>query len=99
MRGKHHLKPFKGKDDDETLENIKNIKYSWEIIKDHEKKEINIPNEAKDLIEKILVKDPKKRIGYGSKDYKEIKNHPYFKDINFDNLSEEPIPFNKYFFR
>ena len=90
--------PFKGKDDDETLENIKNIKYSWEIIKDHEKKEINIPNEAKDLIEKILVKDPKKRIGYGSKDYKEIKNHPYFKDINFDNLSEEPIPFNKYFF-
>ena len=90
--------PFKGKDDNETLDNIRNLKYSWEIYQDHKKIEINIPKEAKDLIEKILVKDPKKRIGYGSKDYKEIKNHPYFKDINFDNLSEEPIPFNKYFF-
>ena len=90
--------PFKGKDDNETLDNIRNLKYSWEIIQDHKKIEINIPKEAKDLIEKILVKDPKKRIGFGSKDYKEIKSHPYFKDINFENLSDEPIPLNKYFF-
>ena len=90
--------PFKGKDDNETLDNIRNLKYSWEIYQDHKKIEINIPKEAKDLIEKILVKDPKKRIGYGSKDYKEIKSHIYFKDINFENLSDEPIPLNKYFF-
>ena len=87
--------PFKGKNDDETLDNIKKLNYSWDIIKNHEKKSINVPKEVKDLVEKILVKDPKKRIGYGSKDYKEIKNHPFFKDINFDNLSEEPIPLNK----
>ena len=90
--------PFKGKDDNETLDNIRNLKYSWEIYQDHKKIEINIPKEAKDLIEKILVKDPKKRIGFGSKDYKEIKSHIYFKDINFENLSDEPIPLNKYFF-
>ena len=87
--------PFLGKNDDETLDNIKKLNYSWEIVKNHEKKNINIPKDAKDLIEKILIKDPKKRIGYGSKDYKEIKNHPFFKGINFDTLSEEPIPLNK----
>jgi hypothetical protein len=54
-----------------------------------------MPKEAKDLIEKILIKDPRKRIGFGSKDYKEIKEHPFFKGINFDNLFEEPIPLNK----
>ena len=89
--------PFKGKNDDETLENIKKVNYSWTIIKNHEKIEINIPKEAKDLIQKILIKDPTQRIGYNSKDYSEIKSHPFFKGINFDTLSEEPIPLNKTF--
>ena len=89
--------PFKGKNDDETLENIKKVNYSWNIVKKHETIEINIPKEAKDLIQKILIKDPTQRIGYNSKDYAEIKSHPFFKGINFDNLSEEPIPLNKAF--
>ena len=94
--------PFKGKDDNETLDNIKNVKYSLDIEPEqkHEKQKmisntINIPKEAKDLIQKILVKDPRKRIGYGSKDYKEIKEHPFFKGINFESLLEEPVPLNK----
>ena len=90
--------PFKGKNDDETLNNIKNVKYTFEVEKKNTKNTkntINIPNEAKDLIQKILIKDPTKRIGYGSKDYKEIKEHPFFKGINFDNLFEEPIPLSK----
>ena len=89
--------PFKGKNDDETLENIKKVNYSWNILKKHETIDINIPKEAKDLIQKILIKDPTQRIGYNSKDYAEIKSHPFFKGINFDNLSEEPIPLNKAF--
>ena len=87
--------PFKGKDNDETFENIKKLNYSWEIKDKYETKIIDIPNDAKDLIQKILVKDPKQRIGYGSKDYKEIKEHPFFKGINFDNLCEEPVPLMK----
>ena len=82
--------PFKGKNDEETLENIRKVNYSF-----NNEKGFNIPNEAKDLIQKILIKDPTKRIGYGSKDYNEIKEHPFFKGINFDNLYEEPIPLNK----
>ena len=88
--------PFKGENDDETLENIKKLNYTWEINdKKHENKNISIPKEAKDLIEKILIKDPRQRIGYNSKDYEEIKKHPFFKGINFDTLLEEPIPLNK----
>ena len=87
--------PFKGKNDDETLINIKNVNYSFDIEKKNEKKNISIPKEAMDLIQKILIKDPTKRIGYGSKDYKEIKEHPFFKGIDFDNFFEEPIPLKK----
>ena len=87
--------PFKGENDEETLNNIRNVNYSFEIEKHHEKKIVNVPKEAKDLIQKILIKDPTKRIGYGSKDYKEIMEHPFFKGIDFDNLYEEPIPLSK----
>ena len=76
--------PFKGKEDAETLENIKNVKYSFD--------DNLIPEDAKDLISKILIKDPTKRIGYQSKDYSEIKSHPFFKDINFDNLETQYPP-------
>ena len=79
--------PFKGKNEEETLDNIKNIKYNFE-----ENDKNNISEEAKDLISKILIKDPCKRIGYNSYDYNEIKNHPFFKGINFDNLEKEQKP-------
>jgi 3-phosphoinositide dependent protein kinase-1 len=79
--------PFKAKKEDETLENIKNVKYSL-----NNDENIIIPDEAKDLISKILVKDPKQRIGYNSKDYSEIKNHPFFNGINFENLEFEDPP-------
>ena len=78
--------PFKGKTEQETLDNIKNIKYNFN------NEENNIPEEAKDLIEKILIKDPSKRIGYNSYDYNDIKKHPFFKGINFDNLENEQGP-------
>ena len=39
---------------------------------------------AKDLIEKLFVNNPKKRLGYNSTD--EVKNHPFFKDIDFDKV-------------
>jgi serine/threonine protein kinase len=82
--------PFKAKTEKEILENIKNVKYS---LDDTENK---IPDEAKDLISKILVKDPRERLGYNSKDYSEIANHPFFKGINFENLEFEDVPISEY---
>ena len=79
--------PFKGKTEIDTLNNIRNVKYDFETFDKTE-----IPKEAKDLISKILIKDPSKRIGYNSYDYNEIKNHPFFKGINFDNIENEQPP-------
>ena len=81
--------PFKAKTQQETMDNIKNVKYSFDEIKDDKNKNYK---EAKDLLSKILIKDPCKRIGYNSYDYNEIKNHPFFKGINFDNLENEQGP-------
>ena len=78
--------PFKAKKESEILENIKNVNYTLD------NNENIIPDDAKDLISKILVKDPKKRIGYNSKDYSEIKSHPFFNGIDFENLEFEDPP-------
>lgn len=51
---------------------------------------VKIPEEAKDLITKILVKDPNKRLGAGETgteyDISHLKSHPYFKGIDWNNL-------------
>ena len=39
---------------------------------------------ARDLIEKLFVCNPQKRLGYKSAD--EVKNHPFFKGIDFDKV-------------
>ena len=78
--------PFKAKKESVILENIKNMKFSLD------NEENPIPQEAKDLISKILIKDPRQRLGYNSNDYSEIKNHPFFTGINFDNLEFEDPP-------
>ena len=78
--------PFKAKKESEILDNIKNVKYTLD------NNENIIPDDAKDLISKIFVKDPKKRIGYKSKDYSEIKTHPFFNGIDFENLEFEDPP-------
>ena len=34
-----------------------------------------------------MIKQPQKRLGYGSNDAKDIKNHEFFKDINWKDLN------------
>jgi serine/threonine protein kinase len=48
--------------------------------------------EAKDLIEKLLEKDPANRLGAGESDYEPIKAHPFFAPIDFDRLMKREIP-------
>lgn len=40
---------------------------------------------AKDLIKKLLCRDPRKRLG-ANKDSEEIKEHPFFEDINWEDV-------------
>uniref|UniRef100_A0A8C2QJK4 Ribosomal protein S6 kinase n=1 Tax=Cricetulus griseus TaxID=10029 RepID=A0A8C2QJK4_CRIGR len=47
---------------------------------------------AKDLLQRLLMKDPKKRLGCGPRDAEEIKEHLFFQKINWDDLAAKKVP-------
>ncbi|KAJ6661849.1 hypothetical protein lerEdw1_013020 [Lerista edwardsae] len=47
---------------------------------------------AKDIIQCLLMKDPKKRLGCGSSGTDEIKQHPFFQKINWNDLAAKKVP-------
>ena len=51
----------------------------------------NLTKEAQDLIQKLLVVDPQKRLGQGPNGSDEIKNHPFFKGVNWDDAWKRKI--------
>lgn len=54
---------------------------------DPKKHGIGVSKEAEDLITKLLSKDPKKRLG-ALNDANEILEHPFFDDLDIDDLME-----------
>lgn len=77
-----------------TVEGEKNTQQeiSRRILKSHPPIPDNISPEVQDLIRRTLVKDPRKRLGGGSSDALEIKCHPFFKPLNWDDLAQRKIP-------
>ncbi|XP_037499169.1 ribosomal protein S6 kinase alpha-5 isoform X2 [Rhipicephalus sanguineus] len=51
-----------------------------------------ITGDIRDFIQKLLIKDPRKRLGGGIEDAEEIKRHRFFKAINWDDLAAKKIP-------
>lgn len=45
-----------------------------------------------DFISKLLVKDPRKRLGGGEGDATELKKHPFFKELDWTKLGQKQIP-------
>ena len=80
--------PFKAKTAYLTFRNIEKPQISFPNEE--------IPEEAKDLILKILVEDPKKRLGGGdpgsNSDLAHLKKHPFFKNIKWNNLHNTNPP-------
>jgi serine/threonine protein kinase len=67
------------------------VKMSMKI---YEKKVLfpcNINSEAKDLIEKLLVINPKERLGEGNEDKDDIKDHPFFQGVDWDSAYEKKL--------
>ena len=62
--------------------------YFPEVILNSKKK--YFPPEAQDLVVKLLVHDPSKRLG-ANRDYSSIRNHSFFKGVDFKNLIEPPF--------
>jgi len=50
-----------------------------------------VPSDAQSLLKGLLEKDPEKRLGSGSGDYKEIQKHAFFSNIDWDKLYKRQI--------
>ncbi|KAF9919614.1 hypothetical protein FBU30_010758 [Linnemannia zychae] len=75
--------PFHGETPEQVFENILSRDIDWM------ESEIEISPEARDFMERLLCPDPEKRLGFTGAD--EVKNHLFFKGINWDTLlSERP---------
>ena len=51
---------------------------------------------AKDLIQRLLMKDPKKRLGCGPRDADEIKEHPFFQVKHTEQMVFYALLFSGY---
>lgn len=40
----------------------------------------------------LLTRDPTRRLGSGKADAEDIKRHPFFKDVSFDDVLNKRIP-------
>ena len=76
--------PFKGIDQSQTFENITNVEFKFPNSLD-----VN----AKDLLEKIFKAKPEERIGF--KSLEELKNHVFFKGIDFKNIHLKDVPYKQ----
>ena len=57
--------------------------------------QVKLPNylskEAKDLLNKLFIKDPEKRLGSGPNGVNDIKSHIFFSSINWESILEKKI--------
>ena len=86
--------PFRGGNTYLTFKNIENLVISYDD-------NISISETAKDLINKIIVKEPSKRLGAGELntiyDLDNLKKHPFFKGIKWKNIINQNVPNSKFF--
>lgn len=51
-----------------------------------------LDEDVADFISKLLVKDPRLRLGGGEEDAKELKRHPFFEGLDWAALARKEIP-------
>lgn len=83
------IPPFTGDTPEEIFENILNNRRDTELEVGNEEEQVS--PEAADLIEKLLNKNPEKRLG--KEGAEEVKAHPFFKGIDWATLRENEPPF------
>ncbi|KAF9180499.1 Serine/threonine kinase, partial [Haplosporangium sp. Z 27] len=69
--------PFSGEEEDEIYDSI---------LEDDPKFPPNFGRHEQALLQSLLVKVPRYRLGSGPTDAEEIKAHAYFRDVNFDDV-------------
>ncbi|KAL9106076.1 MAG: hypothetical protein Q9227_008862 [Pyrenula ochraceoflavens] len=85
--------PFNADTPEQVFENILARNITWPMDSD-----LNISSQAQDLVERLIRLDPKQRLGANLEAKfpsggDEIRNHPWFMDINWDTLLEDEAQF------
>lgn len=75
--------PFRGDDEDEIFD---------AILEDEPLYPITMPRDAVSILQKLLTRDPVRRLGSTKEDAEEIKRQPFFKDVNWDDVIHKRIP-------
>ncbi|KAG6606507.1 AGC/PDK1 protein kinase [Phytophthora cinnamomi] len=72
---------------------------TFQVIINHSSDEFefptSVPEAAQDLVRKLLVQDPDERIGaqQNEEGYAELKNHPFFEGIEWDDIGDQTPPY------
>ncbi len=69
--------PFRGEDEDEIFD---------AVISDEPLYPIHMPRDSVSILQKLLTRDPARRLGSGPTDAEEIMAHPFFRNINWDDV-------------
>ncbi|KAH7854620.1 hypothetical protein Vadar_016004 [Vaccinium darrowii] len=79
------IPPFNAEHPQQIFDNIMNRYVPWPKIPEE------MSSEAHDLINKLLIENPVQRLG--ATGAREVKQHPFFKDINWDTLARQKAMF------
>ncbi|CAA0811268.1 Probable serine/threonine protein kinase IREH1 [Striga hermonthica] len=79
------IPPFNAEHPQKIFENILNRKIPWPRVPEE------MSPEAYDLIDRLLTEDPNQRLG--AVGASEVKQHPFFRDINWDTLARQKAAF------
>ncbi|GAB4850525.1 Probable serine/threonine protein kinase ireh1 [Ancistrocladus abbreviatus] len=79
------IPPFNAEHPQIIFDNILNRNIPWPRVPEE------MSPEAQDLIDKLLTEDPTQRLG--ARGASEVKQHPFFRDINWDTLARQKAAF------
>ncbi|XAR49494.1 Non-specific serine/threonine protein kinase [Bertholletia excelsa] len=79
------IPPFNAEHPQTIFDNILNRKIPWPRVPEE------MSYEAHDLIDRLLKEDPHLRLG--ARGASEVKQHPFFRDINWDTLARQKAAF------
>lgn len=75
--------PFFNRNQNVLLHKIQKSKV---VFPDRTRYKIDFSDNFQDLVNRLLHKDKTQRMGAGPQDFEEVLAHPFFKDINIENI-------------
>ncbi|KAI9322587.1 kinase-like domain-containing protein, partial [Dichotomocladium elegans] len=75
--------PFRGEDEDEIFD---------AILEDEILYPINMSRDSVSICQKLLLRDPARRLGASKTDALEIKQHPFFRGVNWEDMLAKRVP-------